>query len=718
MRPRIVRWIAMVAAAGLLYASSLMVPQINEGRKTLNMIGSGNPLENAPPDFAFAVQAFGAFRSLMVNLAFNRAEEYKRLGRYYDAMELARWICRLQPRLPAVWQFQAWNMAWNISVTTFTPEERWNWVYNGARLLRDEGLPHNRRAINIYKDLAWIYVNKMAKPVDDFHFDYKRYWAWRMHLVLGPPPSAYGYFGGFKPGHEIQRVMKRMDMTQLFEAAKQEAERRGGGGPYDPTSAPTTAERSDSEGPTQYEVTLKAAVDRLREIDDAPDTLDELYAKFPETRDMVAKLREIGAKIESKELNEDEYYAEGGLAWTFFLRYRQLADPPVLVVALRKTKNKDEEGLKRFDQIMGITAQKPAGLALVHFMQNKVLHEVYKLEPKEMTELSQVFGPMDWRTVDSSSLYWINKGLVAGNETITSFRNDKLNTTRLLFFSLNQLKNYNHIVFEPIPDDISRSYIDFSPDLNFIEPMHRAFLLYGPNFDNEQDPTKRVGASENYRTGHMSFLTQSIRDLYFAGRIREAQKYYTFLQTTYGKDDSGRPRESLLYSLQDFVENSIKEMMDSQETARGVIFAFCDKAFDELLRGELPAFAAALANAKHMHDVYTESRVDKVTESRKLPPLDEMIADRLVAIYRSLPPTTDAQTAIRATLWERLPYWLQYPVYDELLPMFREECELWKFDLAQAYPEPEGMAEYRKTHPGRAKEARPDNIETPVQVRE
>ena len=62
-------------------------------------------------------------------------------------------------------------MAWNISVTTYTPEERWNWVYNGVKLLRDEGIPLNPRAVNLYKQLAWTYNNKMSETLDDFHMD-------------------------------------------------------------------------------------------------------------------------------------------------------------------------------------------------------------------------------------------------------------------------------------------------------------------------------------------------------------------------------------------------------------------------------------------------------------------------------------------------------------------------------------------------------------------
>ena len=159
-RPRLVQLIALTCCVALVWAASTRIDTINQGRADLNIMGHESPLENAPPDYAFLIQAFGAFRGLIVDMAFIRAETYKEEGRFYDASQLARWICKLQPYFPTVWEFAAWNMSWNISVTTYTPQERWNWVYAGVKLLRDEGIPFNPRAVNLYKQLSWTFNNK------------------------------------------------------------------------------------------------------------------------------------------------------------------------------------------------------------------------------------------------------------------------------------------------------------------------------------------------------------------------------------------------------------------------------------------------------------------------------------------------------------------------------------------------------------------------------
>ena len=128
-------------------------------------------------------------RAFLVTYWWIRADRLKDEGRYYDAMQQAELICRLQRKFPGVWSFHSWNMAWNISVATRTPEERWRWVYNGLRLLRDEGIPLNPRSISLYKDLGWIFLFKMGDYLDDMHWVYKRQWATRMQDLLGSPPQ-------------------------------------------------------------------------------------------------------------------------------------------------------------------------------------------------------------------------------------------------------------------------------------------------------------------------------------------------------------------------------------------------------------------------------------------------------------------------------------------------------------------------------------------------
>ena len=186
-RPIVRQMCWMLAAVVLLAAAGAVHrPLAEQGR--LYELNPPQATENHPATTLLAV-APGGLRAPLVTYLWIRAESYKNAGRTHEAMQLADLICNLQPNFEGVWAFQAWNMAWNISVTAHTPEQRWLWVYNGVELLRDRGIPLNRDALLLYKELAWIFYNKMGQYLDEMHVVYKQRWASLMHEVLGAPPT-------------------------------------------------------------------------------------------------------------------------------------------------------------------------------------------------------------------------------------------------------------------------------------------------------------------------------------------------------------------------------------------------------------------------------------------------------------------------------------------------------------------------------------------------
>lgn len=133
--------------------------------------------------------AMGAFRGIFVNFLWMRANDMKQEGKFYEANQLADAITRLQPRFPSVWVFHAWNLAYNISVSTQTPEERWAWVEAGIDLLRQRGIPANPNSLLLHKELGWIFLHKIGGQTDDANLYYKRMLAQEWTIAVGPPPK-------------------------------------------------------------------------------------------------------------------------------------------------------------------------------------------------------------------------------------------------------------------------------------------------------------------------------------------------------------------------------------------------------------------------------------------------------------------------------------------------------------------------------------------------
>lgn len=180
--------LSILLIVGSLACSLFMVPAIaaKAGQAKLTMTERAE--DSDPPEVSLGI-AMGAFRGLFVNLLWMRANDMKEQGLFHEAIELSSTITKLQPRFPRVWVFHAWNLAYNISVETQTPQERYQWVMAGVRLLRDEAIPANPNDIMLHKELAWILLHKIGGYTDDANRYYKRELAAEWTVVVGVPPK-------------------------------------------------------------------------------------------------------------------------------------------------------------------------------------------------------------------------------------------------------------------------------------------------------------------------------------------------------------------------------------------------------------------------------------------------------------------------------------------------------------------------------------------------
>jgi len=177
---------ALIAAmVPLLALSGLLQRRLNSERVGMG-VTRGEPLgKTAPPVLVFTTVALGGFRGLIANALWVRAMELQDQDKYFEKVQLADWITKLQPHFTTVWVVQAWDMAYNISIKFSDPRDRWQWVQRGIELLRDEGLKYNPDETMIYRELAWFFHHKMGQDLDDAHLYFKTQWAREMESVLG-----------------------------------------------------------------------------------------------------------------------------------------------------------------------------------------------------------------------------------------------------------------------------------------------------------------------------------------------------------------------------------------------------------------------------------------------------------------------------------------------------------------------------------------------------
>ena len=216
LREIIICVLSVLVAAALFFVGSQRLDKINAQRSEMKLV-MNEPLENAPPSLAFATVALGAFRGLVVDILWIRADQLKEDGKFFDAKQLAEWITLLQPRFAAVWDFHAWNMAYNISVAipASRPQERWQWVKNGYELLRDRGIEKNPKNINLYRSLAWIFQHKIGNVMDDCHKYYKLQLYHAMKPLLGPQTQEY-YIKLAHAPENLQQILAQPDIAKFI----------------------------------------------------------------------------------------------------------------------------------------------------------------------------------------------------------------------------------------------------------------------------------------------------------------------------------------------------------------------------------------------------------------------------------------------------------------------------------------------------------------------
>ena len=174
---------SIVLLVGIHYTQK----ELDESIKVNHLRFTGQ-IKNAPPLVAFTTVALGSFRGILADFFWLRAASLQDKGNYFEMVQLADWIQKLQPRFAGAASYLAWNMAYNISVTCSNREDRWRWVNEGVKLLRTS-LKYNPEDANLYKELGWIFQHKMGNVLDDAHQLYKNRLALAMMQVIGTNPD-------------------------------------------------------------------------------------------------------------------------------------------------------------------------------------------------------------------------------------------------------------------------------------------------------------------------------------------------------------------------------------------------------------------------------------------------------------------------------------------------------------------------------------------------
>ena len=187
MRAFPARYLYLVLAAALLWLAAGQNAALLAFRQA-HRLNSRSSAAGVPPAYALADGLLGGFRSFLISTLWQRAQDKKQNGQYYEMTDIYKVITTLEPNYPNAWANMAWDLSYNVAAEfEEDPRERLYWIFAGVNMLRRDGIRHNPHSALLYHELSWILFNKMANSVDPAYPLYRRTTAEEMTDIIHSP---------------------------------------------------------------------------------------------------------------------------------------------------------------------------------------------------------------------------------------------------------------------------------------------------------------------------------------------------------------------------------------------------------------------------------------------------------------------------------------------------------------------------------------------------
>ncbi|WP_428387494.1 hypothetical protein [Mucisphaera sp.] len=684
---RTIQLISLITAAALLAGATMITPSINRQRLDLHLTYDIETGDDIPATYTLLAAGLGSFRGILANWAWYRIEMMKRDGELYEANQLARVITTLQPRFPQVWSFQAWNMAYNISVITKTPEERWDWVSKGIRLLREKGIPNNPTAIRLYRELAWILFHKMGQFSDDMNWYYKLQWAREWQEVLGAPTEGAT---AEEAANRIRPIAQAADRYLVFNRPPHEARMILEGFANDHPELKDTIDDLLDIGAVRLRDRLqRVRTDILsiaREQDDQFDRVLELAEEqiVRSTRDPLEMLAEDSPEViplldilAQNNIEPDTNFLRAVGVNLIFTQYYSAQ-------ALVDLANQGQLSPER-QVALGFMLDNnfvPGLRALVPYLRAQALVNEYRMDPQFMLFLLEKYGPLDWRHPAAHAIYWAALGIERTRVVFDQDRYDILNTDRQVIHGLQVLMFSGRVTYDPFAGTV-----DQLPDPRFIEPYELA-VYEGSERSGEVD-LDREGVISQFASGYENFLHKAIVYSYLYGDVDQAQNYYQKARSEFS-DNHMDGRYTL--ALEEFVMLQLWLDKDQRQTVVPFIDAQIARGLNQgLARSRPDIFARSVEIAQTMHGWYQQERDYQIPNAPRqrlqLEPFNVMLTKSYEAFMRN----ASVPIIYRARAYANTPVQLREATYAGFQSVLQEHAAQQGIDFARAFPAPPGF---------------------------
>lgn len=636
--------LTILAGAGVFFlglmAAGSLTPRINEQREDLNLMVS-DEVYDLPADMAVSQAALGTFRGVAINFLWQRAENLKNEGKFHEAIQLGELITRLQPRFPQVWTFVSWNQAYNISVATHTPEERWSWVKSGIDILQNKGkgIDANPNALPLYWQLGWIYFHKVGGFLDNESWYYKTQLADQWHAILGQPPL------------EIEPYLEWLKPV---------------------VDAPTKLEDL-SPG-------AERLANWLRENDYKLDASVMAQFVLP-TRLVPAEPPEGQVPGGVQPLGTVPVSAQPNAAD---------AQPNPATVPMMLVPRQEWPA-----EIDGQAVETADIDALLSYIQKAVITgPELNMDPAVMYRYAERFGPIDWRSPAAHTIYWSELGIEHVSADEGRYLQNMLNTRRNVLNGLVYLASSGQVIYQPATE-ASDSYISYVPAWQFWLSYDEYFfdlLADIAEKTGEKIDLSAMGVEKQLGGGYRSHLDSAITQAFMYGGLETAQELYQRMAERYAGTQFA---ERYTLPLAEFAQNTLQGTLENPDSARATVVGLLTQSLTErFMQGNMQEAQRQYGRAAQVYNTYQERNADPNAPLRKEMPetLEQLQIDAIAQfISGSAGPVGKVfipirlRSSIYVSLDEEIQQYIYAGPYSEVL---RQQAIQAGYNPDQLFPPP------------------------------
>jgi len=163
----------------MLYAGVavlLLVPIVILGGPAGQANGSGGVLAQLRDEYELGESSLGdvdptgasvnlvllGFRGIAASILWQQADEQKKKKDFAELENTVESIILLQPHYKAVWKFQSWTLAFNVSAECDAVEDRYHWVKQGAKFSM-RGTERNHKLPELHFQTGEFFVKKIGR---------------------------------------------------------------------------------------------------------------------------------------------------------------------------------------------------------------------------------------------------------------------------------------------------------------------------------------------------------------------------------------------------------------------------------------------------------------------------------------------------------------------------------------------------------------------------